>query len=418
MGLVPRRNLLLAGGAAATLLAAGVEVAPRAAAAHGDRDSGEVVLGWNQALLRIVRTAGAQPATVHATRAFAMLHAAMYDAVVSVTGAGRPYLFEVNAARGASPVAAAAQAGHDVLAALYPAQRADIDARLADDLAGVRGSGRGSGATAGRLVARLILGLRAGDGSAATPPVLLPGTTPGRYRPTPPGFAPAVFTHWPAVTPFLLDRADQFRPAGYPDLAGPVYGHAIAEVASLGRDTSTTRTADQTTQARFWAAPIWNYWNEIGQTVLSGRAGLTATAQAFAVLNLGLADAVIAFYEAKYHYLIWRPVTAIRAAVTAPDPGWNPLATSPPDPSYPGAHSVIAQAAATILDRYARPVPRFAVASEALPGVTRSFARLQDAADEAGLSRIYAGVHTRLDHAAGQRLGLDVGRFAIARAVA
>jgi hypothetical protein len=407
MGLIRRRNFLLAGGGAAALLAAGVEVSPRPAAAHGDREPGDVILGWNRALLRIVRTVGAQPATVHPTRSFAMLHAAMYDAVVSVTGTARPYLFKVNATRNASPVAAAAQAGHDVLAALYPAQRADVDAQLADDLAAVPERERGTGVAAGGLVARLMLALRTADGSSATPPALPPGVLPGQYRPTPPGFAPAVFTHWPAVAPFLLDRADQFRPAAYPDLAGPAYKHAIAEVTSLGRDTSTTRTADQTTQARFWAAPIWNYWNEIGQTVLSGRSGLTTTAQAFAVLNLALADAAIAFYEAKYHYLIWRPVTAIQL-----DPAWNPLATTPADPSYPGAHSVVAQAAAAILGRYAGPVPRFAVTSEALPGVTRTFTRLQDAADEAGLSRIYAGVHTRLDHVAGQRLGLDIGRFA------
>jgi hypothetical protein len=325
---------------------------------------------------------------------------------VSVTGAARPYQVEVNASRDASPVAAAAQAAHDVLAALYPAQRHDIDAQLADDLAGVPEPAPGT--ATGRLVARLILALRTDDGSAATPPVLAPGTRPGQYRPTPPGFAPAVFTHWPAVTPFLLDRPDQFRPGPYPPLTSPGYARALEEVQRLGRDTSTTRTADQTTQARFWAAPIWNYWNEIGQTVLSGRAGLTATAQAFAVLNLGLADAVIAFYEAKYHYLVWRPVTAIQVT----DPGWNPLATTPADPSYPGAHSVIAQAAAAILSRYAGPVPRFAVTSEVLAGVTRSFPRLQDAADEAGLSRIYAGVHTLLDHLAGQRLGRDIGRFA------
>jgi membrane-associated phospholipid phosphatase len=147
--------------------------------------------------------------------------------------------------------------------------------------------------------------------------------------------------------------------------------------------------------------------------------GPVATARLFAELNLTLADAVIAFYEAKYHCLVWRPITAIRLAdtdgnpATVADPAWNPLATTPADPAYPGAHSVVAQAAATVLARFHGGAGRITVTSEVLPGVTRSFARLQDAADEAGLSRIYAGVHTRLDHDAGQRLGRDLARFVV-----
>lgn len=409
----------MAGAGATALLAAGLRPEPVLATAGGG--SGAVVIGWNQALLRLVRTAGVQPATIHPTRSFAMLHAAVYDAVVSVTRSAPPYLFEVEAGRHASAVAAAAQAGHDVLAALYPGQRAGLDARLAGDLAGIPAPARDAGVAAGVLVARLLVALRATDGSAVTPPVLPPGDLPGQYRPTPPGFAPAVFTQWPAVTPFLLDRADQLRPAGYPDLAGAAYGQAITEVALLGQDTGSQRTADQTTQARFWAAPIWNYWNEIGQTVLSGRAGLVTTAQAFAVLNLALADAVIAFYDAKYHYLIWRPITAIRLAdtddnpATVANPAWNPLATTPADPSYPGAHSVVSQTAALILRRYTGPTRQFTVTSEVLPGVTRSFTHFQDAANEAGLSRVYAGLHSRLDHVAGQRLGTALANVVVAR---
>jgi hypothetical protein len=350
-----------------------------------------------------------------------MLHTAVHDAVTAATGQDRPYLFEVNAPRHASPVAAAAQAAHDTLVALYPAEVDALDRHLAADLAAVPDRrARDGGVHVGALAARLVLARRADDGSAAAPPPLAPGTGPGQYRPTPPAFAPAVFTHWPAVLPFVLDRADAFRPAAYPSLTGDAYADAVNEVRLLGQDVSTSRTADQTIQARFWGAPIWNYWNEIAQGVVLARSsGIATAAHLFAALNLAFADAVIAFYDAKYHYRVWRPITAVRLADsdgnpgTTADPAWNPLATTPADPSYPGAHSVISEAGATILTRFYGPARLLTVTSEVLPGVTRVFHRFQDAAEEAGRSRIYAGVHTRLDHDAGQRLGRDVARFVV-----
>jgi hypothetical protein len=415
-----RRHLLVTGGAAAAVLATTGLPAPATAA---PRPSGgaDVVLAWNRELLTLVRTAGLQPATVHPTRSFALLHAAIHDAVVATTGSGRPYLFTVDVPGHAAPEAAAAQAAHDVLAALYPARAAELAGLLAGQLAGVTPpAARNAGVRAGQLVARLLLGLRAGDGSAAIPPVLPPGTAPGQYRPAPPAFAPAAFTHWAAVTPFVLDRADRFRPEPYPALSGARYAKAFREVAAAGRDTSTTRTADETLQARFWAAPIWNYWNEIAQSAVGGsRSGLVVAARVFARLNLAFADSVIAFYAAKYHYRIWRPITAVRLAgadgnpATDADAGWSSLAGTPADPAYPGAHSVVSQAGALVLRREYGPRWPLAVESEALPGVVRRFASFQDAADEAGLSRIPAGVHTRLDHEAGRQLGFDVAAFVL-----
>lgn len=344
------------------------------------------VLNWNQTLLRIVRTPGAHPATVHPTRSFAMMHSAMHNAVSHTSSA----------------TAAASQAAHDVLTSLFPAMTAAFDAQLAAELATVHNPAQG--VLAGQWAARQVLRTRANDGSAVTPPPLQPGTRPGEYRPTPPAFAPAVFTHWPAVRPFVLARADMFRPDPYPPLASPRYRAALAEVASLGENTSVTRTADQTVQARFWAAPVWNYWNEIAQAVLAHSSVRTA-AHVLARLNLAFADAVIAFYDAKYHYRIWRPISAI--------PNWTSLGTTPPDPSYPGAHSVISQAAATILRHMVGPRQVLTVTSEVLPGTVRHFTTFQQAADEAGLSRIYGGIHTRLDHTAGQRLGLDVAHLVL-----
>lgn len=220
------------------------------------------------------------------------------------------------------------------------------------------------------------------------------------------------------MTPFLIGRASRFRPETYPALNGRRYAAAVNEVKRLGQDSSTHRTGDQTVQANFWAAPIWNYWNEITQTALRAEGNdLLDAARIFAHLNLALADAVIAFYEAKYHFRIWRPITAIQLADTdtnhgtTGDPAWKSLATTPADPSYPGAHSVISQTAASLLSQDFDPRLRLAVTAEALPGVIRHFKSLQAIADEAGLSRLYAGVHTALDHYAGQNLGHDLARF-------
>lgn len=392
------RRTLLAG----TVLALTSAAVPTAVAAPRETDPSPVI-EWNQALLRIVRTPGAQPPTVHATRSFAMTHAAMYRAALASSPTAR--------------TAAVAQAGHDVLVTLYPTAAQELDALLRAQLAAAHDIERGI--RIGRAAARRMIELRAGDGSAATPPAFPPGTEPGQYRPTPPAFSPPVFTHWAAVTPFVLDRADQFRPAPYPDLTGSRYAHALNEVASLGRDTSTTRTEDQTVQARFWPGPIWNYWNEIAQAVLH-TTGLMKATRVFAQLNLTFADAAIAFYDAKYHHRIWRPVTAIRLAdtdgnpATTADPVWASLVTSA-DPSYPGGHSVIGQAGATVLAAATGQRHRLTVTSEVLPGVVRTFDRLQHAADEAGLARLFGGVHTRLDHEAGQRLGARVARAVLAR---
>jgi hypothetical protein len=365
------------------------------AAAGPPATTPNAAITWNRALLRIVRTPGAQPATIHPTRSFAMLHLAILDAV-----RGAP--------PGASRRAAATVAAHDVLSSLYPAQRAALDDQEQAELAGVHSAMRRTrGELAGAAAAAHVIAQRANDGADATPPAYVSTGLPGDFRP------PAVFTHWAAVRPFALRSADQFRPPPPPALDSARYLDATAEVRSLGQNTSTTRTADQTQVARFWAAPIQNYWNEIAQTAaLAHHDGLAADARLFAELNLSFADGTIAFYDAKYAYRFWRPITAIRET---DDAAWTPLANTPADPSYPGAHSVISAAGATVLraafgDRFA-----FTLGSEALPGVTRSFPSFSSTVDEAGRSRIYAGVHTSLDDDAGRALGASVAGYVMER---
>jgi membrane-associated phospholipid phosphatase len=381
--------------------------------------SGQLVVDWNQELIAIAGSPGAQPATVHTTRSLAILQAAEYDAVTSITRQDPPYLFSVPAPRDARPDAAADQAAHDVLTALYPSMKTGLDSMLLGELAVIPdGQGKRDGILVGAAVAERLIELRSRDGSAVTPPPFVPGSQPGDYRSTPPNFPAPVFTNWGSITPFVLRSGQQFRPVPPPPVTSAAYAEALNEVKSLGQDSSTTRTADQTAAAKFWAsAPIWNIWNEVAQNLAVRRhASLERTATVFANLDLTLADATIGLYDAKYHYQVWRPVTAIRLGDTignsgiTGDPNWTPLAVTAADPSYPGAHSTISQAAATVLAAFYGDRQPLVIT---LGGTTRTFGSFQAAADEAGLSRIFAGQHTRLDHEAGQRLGAQVAGFVL-----
>ena len=379
------------------------------------------VIEWNRTLLTIVRTPGAQPPTVHSTRNFAILHAAIYDAVANIEPHFNPYLVHLpELHRNASTAAAADAAAHDVLVSLYPAFRASLDTELQQDLARMPADDRTSeGVAVGQIVAARLLVIRANDGANATPPPYVPETQPGDYQLTPPNFAPADFTQWPQVTPFALTKADQFRPYAPPILTSADYAKVLNEVKALGFISGTTRTAEQTQIGMFWNGNIQDFWNEIAQTAaLNRHLGVENSARLFALLNISLADTAIAFFDAKYTYNFWRPVTAIQLAGsdgnpdTDPDPAWLPLSTkTAPDPSYPGAHSAISKAGATVLIFYFGNAFTFDVPSETLAGVTRHFTSFSAAAEEAGLSRIYAGQHFRSDHIAGKQLGRRVAEF-------
>ena len=386
-------------------------------------DSANPVIEWNKTLLTIVRTPGAQPPTIHSTRNFAMLHVAMFDAVNDIRGSFSPYLVRRSIEpRSASLAAAADQAAHDVLLALYPDFQSLLDAQLQEDLGQIPdGPEKTSGIAVGVAVAAEVVAFRANDGSNITPPAFKAGTAPGDYQLTPPNFAPADFTQWPGVALFALARADEFRPAPPPQLTSDEYVSVFNEVKSLGIAASTTRTADQTEIGKFWNGNIQDFWNEIAQTAVAAHhLSLVQSARLFALLNISLADTTISFFEAKYTYNFWRPVTAIRLASgdndprTQADPNWLPLSTkTAPDPSYPSAHSAISFAGAEVLREYFGDRFTFDVTSEALAGVTRHFTSFSAAAEEAGLSRIYAGQHFRTDHNAGKLLGQQVAESVI-----
>jgi membrane-associated phospholipid phosphatase len=172
---------------------------------------------------------------------------------------------------------------------------------------------------------------------------------------------------------------------------------------------------------KFWSGtPLWVTWNQVAQQLATDRhASLNQATAVFASLDLALADTTIALYDAKYTDHVWRPVTAAQLGIAdakpalAADPAWNPLTPTAADPSYPGAHSALSAAAATVLTGFAGSQQAVTIRSAASPGVTRSFPSLTAAADEAGLSRIWSGQHTRIDHVAGQQLGRQVGELVL-----
>lgn len=412
-----------------TLLLAGTTVAMLAAAnlvpamAQATKPVSQVVQ-WNRTLLVIVRTPGTPPATIHPTRSFAIMHGAIYDAVNAIDRTHKPYLVRLSASHFASQEVAAAAAAHEVLVKLYPNFQATLDAQFQQTLTQLSNAGKADGISIGNTVADRILALRSNDGSNAEPIHYVFGNAPGDYQSTPPNFPKQPqFTHWSHVTPFALESANRFRPGGPPTLTSDRYSDAFDQVKSLGIANSTTATADEALTGRFWNGAIQNYWNEIAQTASLAHNLTTAeNARLFALLNLSFADGVIAFYDAKYTYNFWRPVTAIRAAAatdgnpeTEADPNWLPeVGNTTPDPSYPGAHAVISAAGAEVLvsffhnDHF-----EFSVTSEVLAGVDRSFTSFSAAAEEATLSRIFAGVHFLFDLTAGQRLGNDVADFVV-----
>ena len=265
-------------------LAAQVSAAPAAAS-----QSIDPVIQWNRNLLAIVRTPGAQPATIHPTRSFAILHAAIYDAVNAIDQTHEPYAVRISdVSRPASQSAAADAAAREVLVALYPAFTSTLDAEFQQSLMLVPdGAGKTDGIRIGRDAGKAILALRSRDGANGPSVPYVFGAAPGDYQSTPPNFpAQPQFTHWPQVTPFALRRADQFRPGIPPALTSDRYRDDVNEVRRLGMAGGTAATPDDVLMGRFWNGAIQNYWNEIAQTAAIDRHLTTAeNARLFALLN-------------------------------------------------------------------------------------------------------------------------------------
>lgn len=384
----------------------------------------DTVLAWNRVLLQTIRLESTQPPD--AARAMAMVQAAVYDAVNSIDGSHQPYHVKVSAPANASLDAAAATAAQRVLASLYPDQLTRFNAVMTAQLAYLPdGSAKDTGANVGATVAANVIAWRKNDGASAVVPYV-PGIAPGQYQLTPPGYKPSLDPQWPALTPFAMTNGAQFRPAGPPALNSAPYAADFNEVKSIGGTVSATRTPDQTLIAHFWADVPGNsvtppgHWNEIAESAsLQSGLSLVNNARLFALLNIALADAGIVSWDAKYAYNFWRPVTAIRDAdpttnpATTPDPAWTPLWATPPFPEYTSGHSTFSGAADAVLTALFGSNFGFSSASDDVPNVARTFSSFSQAADEAGKSRIYGGIHFQTANQDGLASGRALGNYVI-----
>jgi len=385
----------------------------------------DTVLQWNAVAVEATRVARLSPNVQ--TRALAMVQGAVFDAVNGIEGGYAPYLVTRRAPIWASEEAAAAVAAHDVLVSLMPAQQATLDAALASTLAAVPdGKAEDAGVAFGKLVAQSMIAERADDGSTDVV-TYVPGTGPDDWQPTPPGFAAAALPQWATVEPFGITSPDQFRADPPPALDSPEFTAAFNQIKAIGASNSTTRTAEQTDIARFWAGPSGTvqppgHWNSIARSVADAQHNsLEENARMFALLNIGMADALISAWDTKFHYSFVRPVTAIRNADNDPNPDtvadatWLPLLTTPGHPSYMAAHSAVSATAATVLaEFFGNDAIAFTSSAEVAAGgavITRSFNGFWQAAQEAGASRIYGGIHWSFDNEAGLEAGHSIGEF-------
>ncbi len=373
----------------------------------------DIISDWNElALHAITLTPGAPPPP--SARNLAMLHTAMYNAIGG-TGSSPLYGGFGPATGGPTdPLAAAAQAGHDVMVAQYPSMAATFDAALASQLAAMPSTAaKTNGLAYGASAATFIRAARAADGSAAPLPYT-PSGLPGRWVPTGSQTVPS-FNQYCIVTPWAMTSPSQFRPAPPPTYMSPAYTAALNEVRTLGSISSPSRTAEQGQIALLWAAQGGTVtppgmWNQIAEQAAAGR-GLSTleNAKLFALLNIALADAAISAWEAKTVYDTVRPISVLRAT----DPSWNSLVPTPQFQSYMSGHSTFSAAAATVLAGFFGSDLQDFTASNQDGSITRSFTSFSSAAAEAGMSRIYGGIHFNFDNTAGLESGAALGNYVL-----
>jgi hypothetical protein len=388
----------------------------------------DVVTQWNTAALNAIREARTSPP--RASRALAILHVAMFDAVNGIDRSYEPFFVTEFAPGGASDVAAASAAAHKVLVALFPESAATFDQLHAATLAGIQSEARNARSVEwGESVADQILAWRANDNTDAVIPAPT-GEGPGVWVPTPPASAPYLLPQWGHVAPFAMPVGAHFRPLGPPALDTVQYAEHYAEVKAFGALVGSSRTPEQSEIALFWADGAGTetppgHWNTVARDVADERGNssirnsLIENARLFALLNVAMADAAICAWDAKYTFNSWRPVTAIRNGdtdgnpLTVAGPSWSSLIVTPPFPDYVSGHSTFSGAAAQILARFYRTDRiAFTTGSDFLPGVTRHFPSFSAAAAEAAISRLYGGIHFRFANDDGLAAGKEIGDWA------
>jgi hypothetical protein len=376
----------------------------------------DVIMDWNAKADAI--GIEKQLPNVPNARVQAMLHVAMFEAVNAIDRRYAPYKLNLAAERTISKEAAAASAAYDILVALYPDQKADLDATLAASLSGIAETeAKSKGIELGKKAAAGIIALRANDSSDKTENYR-PYATPGIYVPT---TLPIESTS-PALTPWVMGTGSQFRPGPPPVLSSETWTRDLNEIRETGSRNSSRRTAEQTNIGRFWfqTGPR-TYTPIVKQIAMVRKIDVVDCARLFALSSIAGVDAFIAVFDAKYTYNLWRPVTAIRNAdltsnaATPREESWTPLGVTPMHPEYPCAHCIVAAAIATVLQAVAGDeVDAISLTSPTAPGVTRKWTRLQDYSDEVSNARVYAGFHYRFSTEVGKDMGKKIGQLTVA----
>ncbi len=311
--------------------------------------------------------------------------------------------------------AAVASAVHDVLVALVPSREDELDSAIDPDADPV-------GREAGRAAARAVLAERADDGlSDVEGPITVPPAAVGIWRPTPPRFQPAAQARVGDASPFLLRAANQFRPGPPPRPGTATYRRDLEETRQMGQDTSRARSTEQTAVATFWAGSELDIQVRLVREAM--RASRVSTAQGSRLLSAFhriTADAEIAVFDAKYTYVNWRPITAIRVdgdgdPTTQQARDWTPFIRTPGHPEYPSGHTVYAGAAAVVLEHFlgSEPAGPLVFSSARSGGVARTFTTWEQAVSENEDARVWAGIHFRTSDSVGTDLGREVAEFGL-----
>jgi hypothetical protein len=383
-----------------------------------------VVLEWNEIMVSTV--SGQNPFAQ--ARLAAITQLAVFEAVNAITGDSDPYLGTISAPPGASAEAAAVAAAHGVLVFYIPAAAASLDATRTTSLDSIPdGQSKDDGIAVGQAAAAAMTAARAADGSSPPQSFMPTSSDPGMWQLTPtcPSSGGTLF-HWGNLTPFGIASNAQFRAAPPPELGSPVYARDYEEVVRVGAADSVERPADRAAVARLYASLLAvGVWNAVARQLAQAEPlSLSEEARVLALMNMAISDGLASSMETKYHYLEWRPETAIHAAElddnprTVADPDYAPFIPTPCFPSYPSAHASGSYAALAILERvWGNGGHAIQLSHPSLPGVVFRYTTLKQITNDIDDARVYGGIHFRFDQEAGAKQGLRVGQFIYAHSL-
>jgi hypothetical protein len=384
--------------------------------------SANVITDWDEKAVAVVMQPGpvSVPQQVYAAqRMMGMVDAAMFDAVNSIERRYQPYLVQLPADPATSKEAAAAAAAAAVLATINEKTAGEMKAALANYLASIpdNGTAKADGIRLGEAVAARVLEARANDGHD-TLDDYRPRTTPGVYVPTP----ITAGSTWSRLKPFAMTTASQFRPDPPVSLSSQEWATDYNEIKDYGGKTSAKRSPQQTEAARFWLMTGPSAYHPfVRQFVIAKQMNVGDSARLMALAAIGLNEALIAVFDAKYHYNFWRPITAIRNGdmddndATQREAAWQPIDNTPMHPEYPCAHCILSGTIAGVIKtaQGTEDIPEIAITSPTAPGVTHRFTNVKALAEEVANARVWSGFHYRFSTRVGTGMGLKIGEYVV-----